>query len=48
VGTWPNEIAETVGITRPQLDGRFAGILAELTGRARCEEGSETSHAHVA
>jgi hypothetical protein len=47
-GTSPNEIAETVGITRPQLDGRFAGILAELTGSARREEGSDTSHAHVA
>jgi hypothetical protein len=47
-GTSPNEIAETVGITRPQLDGRFAGLLAELTGSVRREEGSDTSHAHVA
>jgi hypothetical protein len=47
-GRSPNEIAETVGITSPQLDSRFTGILAELTGSARREEGSDTSHAHVA
>jgi hypothetical protein len=47
-GRSPNEIAETVGITRTQPDSRFAGILAERTGSARREEGSDTSHAHVA
>jgi DNA-binding NarL/FixJ family response regulator len=44
-GTARGEIAETVGITPAQLDGRCASILAELAGRARA---SASSLAHVA
>jgi DNA-binding NarL/FixJ family response regulator len=47
-GTAPHEIAETVGIARAQLDGRFAGILAELAGRARPAATGASSRAHVA
>ena len=44
-GTSRREIAETVGLTRGQLDGRCAGILAILAGRARV---LASSFAHVA
>jgi DNA-binding NarL/FixJ family response regulator len=44
-GTSRAEIAATVGITAQQLDGRCAGILAELAGRART---GASSLAHVA
>jgi len=44
-GTSRAEIAATVGITPAQLDGRSAGILATLAGRART---SASSLAHVA
>ena len=47
-GTASREIAETVGIERGQLDGRFAGILAQLAGRARRAPVLESSQAHVA
>jgi hypothetical protein len=47
-GTAPHEIAETVGIQRSQLDGRFAAILAELAGRARRDAVSARHRAHVA
>jgi hypothetical protein len=44
-GTHRREIADTVGITLAQLDGRSAGILATLAGRARM---NRSSLAHVA
>jgi|SRR5215207_1088278 len=46
--TAPHEIAETVGIERSQLDGRFAAILAELAGRATRRGKRASSRAHVA
>ena len=47
-GTPPREIADTVGITRTQLSGRSAGILAILAGRARREPIVSSAEAHVA
>ena len=43
-GTARGEIAETVGLTVSQLDGRSAAILAALAGRAQREEVSSLAH----